>query len=332
MIDISEAADLFPSPDPFWAAQRQVVLFDHADWGHLCLTGSEGLGYLHNQTTQDLKTLVPGKGALTCVITPTAHIVELLTLYQTETGSWLMTSPARRHLTLQTLGRFLAFLPGCQLQDQTESRSLLRLIGPDSRALLHSWIELPDLQPFDHLAVQIGDIPVDLIADSSLGLPGYSLGFAREYREHLVSTLVNTGAISGSPQVWEQLRILQGRPMADHELKDPYNPLEAGLWSAISLNKGCYIGQEVLAKQVTYQRIRHRLWGIAWEDKVPVGSEIYQTPEDKIGILTSVAETPVGIRSLGYIRTKVNVEVDQKVYIGSVAGQVYLPPFLTYPY
>jgi folate-binding protein YgfZ len=356
MIDTSEATDSCQfSSDPFWAAQQQVVLFDHSDWGQLCLTstGSEGLEYLHNQTTQTLKTLAVGEGRLTCVITPTAHVIELVTVYQTELGSWLITSPAGRHLTGQSLGRFLGFLPECQLQDHTDSRSLLRLVGPNSHALLQPWWDQGDLSqlpPFHHLSLRIEDIPVDLIADSSLGLPGYSLGFAREYRESIVSTLVNRGALPGSAQVWQQLRIVQGRPIADHELKSPYNPLESGLWSTVSLTKGCYVGQEVLAKQVTYQRIRQRLWGIRWEEAVPVQSVIHPTPKDtpkdrmssedkigsedsdKMGIVTSVIETPIGIRSLGYIRTKANLEVDQKVYVGSVAGQVYLPPFLTYPY
>ncbi|HEY9806693.1 MAG TPA: hypothetical protein V6D04_08995, partial [Candidatus Obscuribacterales bacterium] len=129
-------------------------------------------------------------------------------------------------------------------------------------------------------------------------------------------------------RVWEQLRIQQGRPVPDHELTEDYNPLEAGLWQTISFNKGCYIGQETIARLDTYKGVKQQLWGIQLDTPVPAGSSI-TLGDDKVGVLTS--SIPLGQQAfgLGYIKTKAG-GAGLQVQVGTAQGEVVPVPFLTH--
>ena len=77
---------------------------------------------------------------------------------------------------------------------------------------------------------------------------GYTLIADRAVAGELWSALASKGAQLAGADVWEQARVLSGRPAAGAELTGEFNVLEAGLYAAASLNKGCYLGQETLAK------------------------------------------------------------------------------------
>ena len=71
------------------------------------------------------------------------------------------------------------------------------------------------------------------------------------------------------------MRIQQGRPKSDRELTEDYNPLEAGLWQTISFEKGCYIGQETIARLNTYKGVKQKLWGIKLDRSVSPQTPIF---------------------------------------------------------
>jgi hypothetical protein len=327
----SAVAKTFRDPEQaLMAAKTGVALLDRSHWGRLLVTGEAGLEYLHNQSTNDLKSLQPGQGCNTVFVTATAQILDLTTAYLAPEGVILITSPQRRQALLTGLGRLIAFVPGAQLVDQTAQTRLFSLIGPGSTRLLHHLgLEHPPQRQHHHQPGDLAGYSLRIAAGSGLSCNGYTLLLAAEQEGGLWHTLVQAGAIPASDAVWQQLRIEQGRPAADHELTEAYNPLEAGLWQAISLTKGCYIGQEVLAKQVTYQRIRQKLWGIRLSTPVEVGTAI-TVKGDKEGILTSITATQEGYVGLGYVRTRVDQAITT-VQVGDVSADLIQLPYLTYP-
>lgn len=322
------AADL----EAWRAAHESAAVFDRSHWGCLRLTGEGSLGYLHNQSTQDLHHLGPGQGANTVFVTATAHILDLVTVFVQDTSVLLLTSPQRRQILTTTLSRFLPFLRTVQLTDETESTVCLSLVGPESAARLQSWLgeSLKDQPLHAHLQIESAGLSVTVAKGSGLSGEGYTLFTSAAEGPTLWQHLGDMGVMLGSPQVWEQLRIEDGRPTADQELTADYNPLEAGLWHAISLSKGCYIGQEVLAKQVTYKRIRQQLWGLRLESVPKQGAEIF-VGEDRIGTLTSSIETLSGVIGLAYVRTKSHPQAGMQVQVGDIAAELIHPPFLSYP-
>lgn len=296
------------------------------------ISGTGGLEYLNNQSTNDLSHLQVGQGTKTVFVTATAQILDLTTVLRLESGIWLITSPSRRQRLRETLMRTLIFVRGAKLEDRTEETMLLRLVGSQSHtALSRLGLSIPaDLAPHDHLTVDLNGNPLWVIGGNDLGLPGLTLMGSQDQGESLRQALRETELVWGDDETWEQLSLLQGRPEADRELTESYNPLEAGLWSAISLSKGCYIGQEVLAKQVTYGRIRQTLWGVQLTGAVEPGTEV-QINGDKAGILTRAGWTEQGYVGLAYIRSKFSPQMGQGVQIGEISGKLVQRPYLSYP-
>lgn len=144
-----------------------------------------------------------------------------------------------------------------------------------------------------------------------------------------MASLNGTGCLSLGEKAWEQLRVTEGRPKPGAELTEDFNPLEAGLWQTISFDKGCYIGQETIARLNTYQGVKQRLWGIQLSESVSVDTPI--TLEDKkVGVLTSLVETAEGPVGLGYVKTKAG-DAGAQVSVGTGIGTLVEVPFLTYP-
>ena len=149
-------------------------------------------------------------------------------------------------------------------------------------------------------------------------------------KQKVWSQIVELGAIELSDRAWEVLRILQGRPSPDAELTDDYNPLEVGLWQTISFNKGCYIGQETIARLNTYKGVKQQLWGIKLSATTEQGAVI-TVGDEKIGKLTSYTETVDGYFGLGYIRTKAG-GTGLKVQVGDSEGEIVEIPFVSHDY
>lgn len=126
---------------------------------------------------------------------------------------------------------------------------------------------------------------------------------------------------------WEQLRITQGRPASDRELTEDYNPLEAGLWQTISFEKGCYIGQETIARLNTYKGVKVQLWGVKLRAPAEPGSSV-TVGEEKVGTLTSCTAIAEGWFGFVYIRTKAG-GAGLAVQVGDAAGEVVDVPFVT---
>jgi folate-binding protein YgfZ len=159
---------------------------------------------------------------------------------------------------------------------------------------------------------------------TGLDLPGYTLIVAAAEACPLWENLIKKWRYSRQmQQVWEYLRIHQGTPAVDQELTEDYNPLEAGLWRAIVFDKGCYIGQETIARLNTYKGVKQRLWGIKLSQPVPSNTPIILEAQ-KVGLLTSVLED----FGLGYVKTKAGGE-GLKVQIGEATGELIPLPFLS---
>jgi folate-binding protein YgfZ len=179
---------------------------------------------------------------------------------------------------------------------------------------------------------------VRIAIGTELGLPGYRLivvGGAspeenRSQSAALQQALTNLGAVNMGEDAWECLRIEQGRPKPDAELTEDYNPLEVGLWQTISFSKGCYIGQETIARLNTYKGVKQHLWGVKLTGSVAVGT-VMTVDGEKVGILTSCSEIDGEIRGLGYVRSKAG-GVGLKVMVGEVAGEIIDLPFVQHEY
>lgn len=316
----------------FQAAHKGVAICSRSHWGCLKIAGDDRLRYLHNQSTNDFQKLQPGQGCDTVFVTSTARTIDLATAYVTEDAVLVIVSPNRRQLLMEWLDRYLFPMDRVELTDVSDHTAIFSLIGEESQALLEKLgVEMStDGAYASHRLLLLDDLAVRVAVGSGLGLPGYTLMVAVDEAARVWQRLTEVGAVAMGDRIWSQLRVQQGRPAPGLELTDDYNPLEAGLWQTISFSKGCYIGQETIARLNTYQGVKQQLWGVRLGAPVPEGSVITVDGE-KVGILTSCAETETGCFGLAYIRTKAG-GVGLMVTVAGVEGEVVDVPFLTHEY
>ncbi|OUL30555.1 folate-binding protein YgfZ [Nostoc sp. RF31YmG] len=311
------------------AVKEGVAVCDRSHWGRIRVSDDERLRFLHNQSTNDFQSLKPGQGCDTVMVTSTARTIDLVTAYVLEDAVLLLVSPNRREFLMQWLDRYIFFADKVQLTDVTDETATLSLIGSGSDAIIEKLGAGAIIgQPYgNHVLVNGGVI---VAVGSGLASPGYTLILPVSQKERIWSEILESGAVELSDRAWNLLRILQGRPTPDAELTDDYNPLEVGLWQTISFNKGCYIGQETIARLNTYKGVKQHLWGIRLSGPAEVGAAI-AVGDEKVGKLTSYTETADGHFGLGYIRTKAG-GVGLKVQVGETEGEIVAVPFVSHEY
>jgi tRNA-modifying protein YgfZ len=282
-----------------------VALYDACHWGRIVVSDDDRLNFLHNQTTNNLKLLKPGQGCETVILTSTARTIDLAGVYVRPESVYLTVSPGMAATIMPFFDRFIFFADKVKLTDVTATTLMLQLIGPQSDAVITALggANLVGAAVGCNQVLTIGEYPIDCAVGNGLALPGYTLIGPIAAAAILWETLVKLNAVPIGNHVWQQLRIRQGRPMPGQELTNDYNPLEAGLWQHISFDKGCYIGQETIARLDTYNGVKQQLWGFETDVPVAIGS-IVQLNGDKVGIVTS--NIPINEKHIGlaYVKTK----------------------------
>ncbi len=322
------------------AAKTGAVLYDSSHWGKILVGDRDRLRFLHNQSTADFEKRQVGEGCDTVFVTSTARTIDLVTGLVLDDEVLLITSPNRREYLFNWLDRYIFFADRVTLKDVTASFASFTLMGAESDAILKRWgcPNLTKLTHSSHKLYHIDGIEVRIAIGTELGLPGYRLivvggASSEENRSQsaaLRQSLTNLGALRLGEDAWECLRIEQGRPKPDAELTEDYNPLEVGLWQTISFSKGCYIGQETIARLNTYRGVKQYLWGVKLAGSVVVGTAMTIDGE-KVGLLTSCSEVNGQICGLGYVRSKAG-GTGLKVMVGDVAGEIISLPFVRHEY
>ncbi|WP_448563318.1 CAF17-like 4Fe-4S cluster assembly/insertion protein YgfZ [Trichothermofontia sp.] len=313
------------------AVETGVALVDRCHWGRLSVSDQDRLRYLHNQTTNAFEALKPGQGCDTVFVTSTARTIDLVTAYVLDEAVLLLVSPNRREHLMAWMDRYIFFADRVQLADLTATTVAFSLLGPASDALIEklgagSLIGQPHAH---HCPVTFADATVRLAVGSGLATPGYTLIADRAIAPPLWQQLTNWGAVPLGEHLWQRLRLEQGRPMPDHELTEDYNPLEAGLWSAVSFNKGCYIGQETIARLDTYQGVKQHLWGVRWQGGPVETGVVVTIGGERVGKLTSQMMTATGGLGLAYLRTKAGAAAGLQVQIGDIPATIVDLPFVS---
>ncbi|MGC1306456.1 MAG: folate-binding protein [Phormidesmis sp.] len=314
--------------------KHQPVVFDRSQWGRIRLTGADRVRFLHNQTTNSIEQLSAGQGCYTVFVTSTGRTLDLATVYALSDSLLVTLSPGMTQQLYDWMDRYIFFSDKVTLTDESEQTFIFTVLGAGADQVMKA-IGAADLigqSPFSHQPVKLPDLEaeVTIAVGSDLAIAGYTLWGPQAIAKSVWQTLLSAGATAGSSQQWETLRIQQGRPMPSAELTDDDNPLEAGLWHSISFEKGCYIGQETIARLNTYKGVKKRLWGFALQNSVAPGTDIYEGGA-KVGKVTSVTETEDGVVGLGYLRTKTGGE-GLSIEVGGVKGEAIALPFVSHEY
>ncbi len=300
--------------------REECGLLDRSARGMLLVTGPEAAEYLQGQLTSDVEALAPGEGSYAALLDRKGHMqADMRVLRLSPEEIWIDTEPealetARRHLEMYKIGREV------EVTDAGAERALLSLIGPRSAEIATT----PPLPPYrcerltahgiECLAVGTGE-GIDLIA-------------AADDAERLREALVAAGAPEVVPEVAEILRIEEGRPRFGAEMGPQTMPAEAGIVeAAVSFTKGCYIGQEPVARLHYKGRPNRRLRGLRLSAPAAPGTPL-RLGEKEVGQVGSSCLSPA-LGQLGLAIVRREAEPGDELAVGEdgVTARVVDLPF-----
>lgn len=276
--------------------------------GFLRVSGPERTSYLQGMVTNDVEALAEGAGCLAAVLTPKGAMVGLLRVLRRSEDLLLDVADGRALAVKEFLSRYL-ISEDAELHDAPEF-ALVSLVGPTAAEALA-------LLPAQ---VRVGTL------DGQLG-PGLDVVVRREALAAVEEAL--SGVPRLSPETLEVLRVEAGLPKFGAELGETTIPLEANLERAIHYQKGCYIGQEVIARATYRGQMNKRLMGLlVGAGEVDVGADL-RVGERKVGWVTSVAvsERKGQTVALGYLHRDFLAPGTQVATPAGVALSVVPLPF-----
>lgn len=296
-------------------------LLDRSSRGKLALTGPDAKQFLQGQVSNDVLALTPGTGCYAALLTPKGKM--LADLRVLDTGEELLLDTER--VTLQELFNVIRrFSLGHQvtLHKRTLERGLLSLLGPDAPRLAAA--QTLGEAEHTHAEVEIDGVRAQAIR-TDLGI---DLLCEATQTASLTEALVAAGARPVSEDTAEILRVERGRPRYGIDLDDSVIPQEAGLNErAVSFTKGCYVGQETVARLHYRGKPNRHLRGLRLAAAAPSGSEI-RFGDRVVGHLGSVAESPsFGAVGLALIRREATPGSPVQVGAAAVPATVVELPF-----
>ena len=298
--------------------REECGLLDRSARGKLLVAGTEAAELLQGQLTNDVEGLALGEGCYAALLDRKGHIQADMRVLRLPSavpsphiagernsgregtgGFWLDTEPealerVRRHLETYKIGREV------QISDHTAERAILSLIGPRSAEVAGAAV-LPE---YANEAARVGGVDclavgtangLDLIAGTA---DSQSVDLASE-TSHLREALTAGGAVEVGPEAVEILRIEAGTPRFGAEMSSETMPAEAGIVeAAIDFSKGCYIGQEPVARLHYKGRPNRRLRGLELSAPAEPGAPL-RLGEKEVGRLggacVSPAHGPIGL-------------------------------------
>jgi aminomethyltransferase len=282
------------------AVRQAVGIADLSHRGKIRVTGDDRVTWLQSIISNDILSLKPGQGRYSSFLTHKGKMLTYFRLYMQTESIMLEDVGEIGETTFQALRKFLLYGTKAKMENCAESWGLMLVSGPKAPHVIQSafGVDAMDLKPIDFITAQIGgsqalvlrteetgEIDIEILLPATGLLPAWT-GLL-EAGEKFGITPVGTHAR-------EALRIEAGIPKAGPDLNEDIVPPEANLeGKAFSLSKGCYPGQEVVARMDTYGSVRRHLVGLVLKDAAipPKGAKLF-AGDREVGWISSAVHSP----------------------------------------
>jgi folate-binding protein YgfZ len=326
-------------------------LLDRSERGKLALTGPGAVEFLNGQVTNELADLHPGEGRYAAFLTHKGKMLGDLRILAAgddpsgaPTGLLLDTERASLQGLFDMIRRFKVGYR-VDLEKRTLQSALLSLVGPDARAVaaralgvaspgaspdeatgsLASAVGLPQAE-HAHVSARIAEQPVRLV--STAEPTGVDVLCDAEHRDAVAAALARAGALPVDEASLEIVRVEHGRPRYGTDLDDTVIPQEAGLNErAVSFTKGCYVGQETVARLHYRGKPNRHLRGLRLSAAADRGEELH-LGERSVGRVGSAVLSPaLGPIALALVRREAEPGTVVRVGERGTTAQVTELPF-----
>jgi len=292
------------------ALRAGAGLVDLSYRGRLRITGRDRRTWLQGLVTQDLVGLPDGRGVYSAMLNPQGHLLTDMRVFALPDSLLIDLPAATAAFVLEHLDSFL-FMEKADIEDVTEELALIAVQGPKASAVVAACLsgEAAALSRWGVTTARWRETEVIAARTPRCGEDGFDLFVAAEQAAALYASL------SGQrPQLavdwvgWEALnhrRVEAGIPWWGHELDRSVVPPEARLEAAISKTKGCYVGQEIIARLDARGQVNNLLSGLFPDgDRIPSPGDVIWADDRRVGRITSAIRSPQLERviALGYVR------------------------------
>ncbi len=284
-----------------YAAIRQAVgLADLCPRGRLRVTGDDRVKWLQSIISNDILPLQPGQGVYSSLLTHKGKMLTYFRVYAQPDAMLVEDVGEIGETTFQSLRKFLLYGTKAKLESLTESTGLLLVSGPKADELLQAGLgaDTGTLRAPGFLTHEVDGAPIAVMKTEETGHTDIELLVPADRVVSVWERLCSAGRPFGlqavGTEACEVLRIEAGLPKAGVDLTEEIVPPEANLeGKAFSLSKGCYPGQEVVARMDTYGNVRRRLVGLLVESQTvpPAGAKLY-SGDREVGWISSAAYSP----------------------------------------
>jgi folate-binding protein YgfZ len=285
------------------AARETSAVVEKDLFGIVQLTGPDRVSWLQGMVTNDVQKLSSGHGCYAGHLNPQGKVVAQMEILKDDDCLWLVVERASIAHLLSAFDKLL-IMEDVQVTDVSDSMSILGLVGPHSKSVLEAWLGQPlDL---DGLYAQrvVGEARVVV---SNLG---FDVWVPRQFTDRWLRALAEGGATAIDHGTWDVLRTEAGLPVFGVDIDETTTMPELGE-RGISYDKGCYIGQEVVAKVKYIGHVNRRFVGLVMEgEDLPQPRSAIRKAEKEVGYVTTSLFSP---------------GLNKSIALGFVARSAYAP-------
>jgi folate-binding protein YgfZ len=291
--------------DEYEAFRNAAAVVHRSHNGRIEQQGRDALDLLNRLTTNELLSLDDGEARATVLTSDRGRVIEVFTVVRRPDRPLLLLAGAVNSAALiEGIDRY-TIIEDSELTDITEKTAQIAVLGPKAHTVVAGVLgdAAGALEPGQFADARLDGAAVEAIRTDAPGVPSIELITASSDAAALWRAIVDVGATPAGADAYETVRIEQGVPASGQDVDERANPLEANLMSLIDFDKGCYVGQEVIARLDTYDKVQRRLVGLlASEQLTP--DESLAVDGRTIGVVTSATASPALGRpvGLGYVR------------------------------
>jgi len=253
-------------------------------------SGPDALDLLHRLTTKGLLSVGEGQSQRTVLTSDRGRVVDVFLVANIAENQLLLVSDSPNSERVVSEIDYYTIVEDAELTDISESQTRISLIGPNARRTVESALNI-GLEPDTTARIDFGDDPVYVISDTSRG-PGIEwidVIYDTAVFSRLVGAFENSGGITVDAHNFELFRISNAIPGSDREYGEHANPIEAGLLHLIDWDKGCYVGQEVIARLDAYDKVQRNVKVLKSQTPLEEGTKL--TSDSKpAGVVTSASQ------------------------------------------
>ena len=327
------------SRDQYDALRDGAGVVNRSDRRLIALTGADRLTYLQGLLTNDVAGLEPGTGCYAALLTAQGRMIADMRVLETGERVQIDLHESVASTVRDKLEQFI-FSEDAQVVDLSERVRVIGVYGPAAAQMVEQVIgggePFGSMTLFENLDVTSAAGPITIVRSDDVGVEGFDLFVDAQAASSTAAAFAQAGAVNVDSDAAEVTRVEAGRPAWPQDMDDTTIPLEAGIEDrAISLTKGCYVGQEIIIRVLHrgHGRVAKRLVGLrlSADAPIPTAGDRIRSGDREIGAVTSPVFSPRvgGPLALGYVHrdfvepsTRVSVVHDD---LGSDATVVSLP-------